>query len=63
MSLDRFKTHVNESRSKHPDLVQLVMFYRQLVDATKKGNNALVKKIKIKISEYERKLDLGLGKF
>ena len=63
MSLVKFKTHLNEARSKNPDLLQLVMFYRQLVIATKKGEDALVKKIKIKIYEYERKFDLGLGKF
>ena len=47
MSLVKFKTHLNEARSKNPDLLQLVMFYRQLVVATKKGDDALVKKIKI----------------
>jgi hypothetical protein len=63
MSLDRFKKHLNEASSKNPDLLQLVMFYRQLVVATNKGDDALAKKIKIKIYEYERKLDLSLGKF
>jgi len=57
------KSHIAEARSKNPDLLQLVMFYRHLVNAAKKGDDALIKKIKIKIYEYERKLDLGLGKF
>lgn len=54
-----FKSHINEAYSK--DVLQLVMLYRHAVNDAKKGRD--IKAYKAKIYEYEKKLNLPLGKF
>lgn len=56
-----FKSHINEAATVAQNTLQLVMLYRHAVNDAKKGKD--IKAYKAKIYEYEKKLNLPLGKF